>query len=387
MGENPVGPQSFLVFSDDWGEHPSSCQHIFRYIARDYCVLWVNTIGMRDMRLTRCDLEKAIVKGRKMLGGERGLIAHRKLAPPANLEVVQPLMLPFVTLPWVRRMNARSVIGRVRRELAKQGQNRPILVATVPNASEYLGSFGEQRVVYYCVDNFTEWPGLQHALVQEMEEKLVAKADCIIATSEKLREKFKGTGKPVSLLSHGVDMYHFSRETPVEHHLLDSIPSPRIGYFGLLDERTDQRLLLDLARARPNISIIITGNVVVDVGDLRRMPNVYFTGSVPYADLPAMIAGWKMCILPYKDNIQTSTINPLKIKEYIATGLPVLSTPIPGVLELRDHILLGTSSEDWIQAIDASLARGERRRTSHVKEILKEEDWERKATEFIRLCG
>lgn len=381
-----VEEKCFLVFSDDWGEHPSSCQHIFKYIGRDYRVLWVNTIGMRNMQLTRRDLEKAIVKGRKMFGGNRKPKAGNKVVKPAKLDVVQPVMLPFVTVPGVRRLNARSVIGMVQNALDSRGMIRPILVATVPNASDYVGFFGEQRVIYYCVDDFTEWPGLLHGLVREMEDDLVRKSDYIIATSEKLCEKFRWTGKPVSLLSHGVDIDHFSGEPPAEHHMLKSIPVPRIGYFGLFDERTDQHLLRELAQAHPHVSIVITGNVVVDADELKNQPNVYFIGPVAYEELPAVVAGWKMCILPYKNNAQTSTINPLKIKEYIATGLSVVSTPIPGVMGLRDHIQLCASSEEWIQAVDCIMASRDDRRTKNIKEALRGEAWESKASEFICLC-
>lgn len=376
----------FLVFSDDWGEHPSCCQHIFKYICRNHRVLWVNTIGMRNIKLSKRDLEKAIVKGRKMLGADRWSISGNKMVKPENLEVVQPLMLPFVTLPGVRWMNARSVIWRVRKALNTYGMSRPILISTVPNVSDYLGSFGEQRVVYYCVDDFAEWPGLLHRMVREMEEDLVGKSDCIIATSEMLCAKFEGKRKPVSLLSHGVDIDHFNSDTSAEHHLLQSIPLPRIGYFGLFDERNDQYLLRDLALANPHVSIVITGNVVVNVEDLQKLPNVYFIGPVGYEDLPAVVAGWKMCILPYKDNVQTSTINPLKIKEYIATGLPVLSTPIPGVMSLKDHIKLCALSEDWVREVRDILAKNDCGRKKNVKEALRSEAWENKASEFIRLC-
>jgi glycosyltransferase involved in cell wall biosynthesis len=389
MNNNTTGNDlSFIVFSDDWGEHPSSCQHIFKDIAEKHRVLWVNTIGMRNMQLTKTDLKKVWLKGRKMIFGEKRVVdGGAKPVQPTKLEVIQPLMLPFVTVPAIRWFNALSVKRRVLQALSRGGRGRSILVSTVPNVSDYLGCFEERKVVYYCVDDFTEWPGLLHEMVREMESALIEKSDCIITTSESLYDKFRKTGKPVHLLTHGVDINHFNTRLSTEHPLLGTIPKPRIGYFGLFDERSDQYLLRVLAENLPEVSIVITGDVVVDVADLEAFPNVYFTGPVSYSDLPSIVAGWEMCLLPYKNNIQTSSINPLKIKEYIATGLPVLSTPIPGVNELKEHIFLSSSSQEWVKKINENLILDDMNQKKDFLEILKHESWEFKVQDFLHYCS
>ena len=144
---------SFLVFSDDWGEHPSSCQHLFRQISKTHKVLWVNTVGMRNPRPALSDFDKALSKVRRMFWGP---VPSNKNKPAAGVIACQPAMLPFIRLPLIRRINCSSVIRTVRRWLARLGMQGPILVTTVPNACDYTGKCGESRVVYYCVDDFTE---------------------------------------------------------------------------------------------------------------------------------------------------------------------------------------------------------------------------------------
>ncbi len=375
---------SFLVFSDDWGEHPSSCQHIFRHLAREHQVLWVNTIGMRTPRLTLGDARKVVYKAKKMLlGAQKG---EKASAPQElRLRVYQPPMLPFAANPLVRKYNKAVVVRGVRRELQRAGIDRPILVSTVPNAGDYVGSCGESRVVYYCVDDFTEWPGLDHRLVREMERELIGKADVFIATSEKLRRRLAAAGKPTCLLTHGVDPDFFRRRAEGEHALLAHIPRPRVGYFGLFDERSDLHMLRKVASALPGISFVITGRVEADISALRELPNIHCTGPVPYAELPMLVQGWDACFLLYVRSTLTDAISPLKLKEYLATGKPVFCTPLPEARALAPFLHFASSAEEWIEGLRGLLS-GERMDSAEGAaarmDFLAGESWQRKAAIF-----
>ena len=298
---------SFLVFSDDWGEHPSSCQHLFWRISKEHKVLWVNTIGMRNPKPALSDFEKAISKVRKMFQGHD---LSGKSVPGEGVIACQPAMLPFIRLPLVRRINRSSVIKSVRSNLSRLDMRGPILVTTVPNACDYIGKCGESRVVYYCVDDLAEWPGLDNKKIREMEEELIQKSDVSIATSHKLYEKLSRSGRPAYLLTHGVDLEFFRQTVAREHALLDPVSKPRVGYFGLFDERSDHGLLAEVAARMPDVSFVITGRVESDVLRQKKVRNVHFTGSVPYMELPAMVRGWDVLMLPYVMNDLTDAISP-----------------------------------------------------------------------------
>ncbi|MGI0013361.1 MAG: glycosyltransferase [Nitrososphaera sp.] len=373
----------FIVFSDDWGEHPSSCQHLFRQIAKEHEVLWVNTIGMRQPTLTWTDLGKAAQKVRKMLKYTNNSCARIEDRTPT---VCQPIMFPYITLEVVRRFNQYSVTNTVRRAMRKAKLGRPYIVTTVPNACDYIGYLGERKVVYYCVDDFAEWPGLDKELVREMEHSLIAKADILLATSSKLFDRLSEYGKPTYLLTHGVDVDLFSVEVSEEHRCLSGIQRPRVGYLGLFDQRSDQGLIAALASRMKDCSFVVTGPVVVDVSAISRFKNVHFTGAVPYEELPAVIRGLDVLCIPYVVNKLTTAISPLKFKEYLATGKQIVSTPIPEVKPDNTHVFAPTSVDEWDTVLRTCLSNRPANRRGWLHQDLAEESWEKKAQLFLDIC-
>ncbi len=374
---------SFLVFSDDFGEHPSSCQHLFHYVPDCYPVLWVNTVGMRTPNPTLRDFKKAVFKLKNMMFGS-GINSDR--ISENQINVCQPPMLPFLNIPGTKSINKLSVYSTVNKRLNNLGMQSPIVVITAPNASDYIGLFKGLRTVYYCVDDFAEWPGLNKKLVQQMEKELIRKSDILIATSQNLFNKLSGQGKEVHLLTHGVDFDLFNNTQGEEHALLRNIPKPRVGYFGLFDDRSDKDLIEAVAKKMPDISFIITGNIETDVSSLKGRENIFLTGSIPYKELPAMAKGWDVCMLPYKLNKLTDAIQPLKIKEYLATGKPVISTPIREALKLKDYVALAERVDNWQTEI-RRLLNGISLEMQKDREVyLKAESWEGKADKFFGIC-
>lgn len=142
-------------------------------------------------------------------------------------------------------------------------------------------------------------------------------------------------------------MNFFSNLPSREHSLLNDIPKPRVGYFGLFDKRTDQELLAEYARRMPDVSVVITGLVVSEISELTNLPTVYFTGPVPYKELPSMVKGWDACILPYTLNRLADTISHLKLKEHIATGKPVISTPLKEAHTFSQLLFIGNTAGQW----------------------------------------
>jgi glycosyltransferase involved in cell wall biosynthesis len=373
---------SFIVFSEDWGEHPSSCQHLFRRIAMDHPVLWVNTVGMRTPRLSWSDFDKARIKVAKMLSGTRG--GQRARAESLNLRVTQPKMLPFPNA-FVRMLNRRSVVAAVTRAAADFGISKPIIVCAVPNACDFVDALGRQRVVYYCVDDFTQWPGLDHRLVREMDQRMIDASDVLIATSTKLESRLSMSGKPTHLLHHGVDLELFSRQGATEHRVLANIPGPRAGYFGLFDNRNDLELIAAVARRLPDISFVFTGPVTADATSLRSLPNIHFTGPVPYHELPDLIRGLQVLFIPYLVNDFTDSISPLKLREYLATGKPIVTTPMAEARPLAAHMTLAAGAEAWESALrDALRAHIDSR--EGLAEMLRNDSWDAKARDFLNMC-
>ncbi|HVR76479.1 MAG TPA: glycosyltransferase [Planctomycetota bacterium] len=380
-----------MVFSDDWGAHPSSCQHLFRVLSRSHPTLWVNTVGMRVPRFTAEDARKAFKKVLAMLatarpGRQDGAGAgDGAVERPAGLTVCSPLMTPFERPEWLRLWNVRSVTRTVLRRVRDLDFKDFFVITTIPNVHDVVHRLGAAKVVYYSVDDFSEWPGMDKERILSMEHSLLRSVDRVICTSQALLERFEKDYRAF-LLPHGVDLEPFMNAPPRIHPLLDAIPEPRVGYYGLLDGRADLELLQAVATRLPGVSFVFTGPVEGSFEALRRIPNVHFTGPVPYRDLPSIVHGWRACLLPYRMNELTRNLNPLKLREYLATGMPVLSTPIPEAQRFVPHVRLVTGVEEWTNAVEDAVSGRWVPRKAEILDLLRPHSWEEQASDFLRMC-
>lgn len=371
--------QNFIVFSDDWGRHPFSCQHIMQHMLTDNRVLWVHTVGMRRPRLSVSDLKRSVQKLRSFFAP----LTRQNL--PENLLILSPPMLPFSNLV-VRALNRRSVVENVRNRMRELGITAPVILTTLPNASEYLGCFGESLVAYYCVDDFTLWPGVNQQLVREMEQRLLGQADILFCSSCELASIKNSAGLRTEILPHGVDYDHFSScllEKQGSVSALRGLSKPVIGYFGLLGEWVDTAILEDIALSHPDWSLLLMGQVVADISRLAKFSNVHFTGPVPYAELPDYVANVDALILPYYTEGRGQTITPLKLREYIATGKPVISTAIPECVQYSPHIAIANPDE-FVSALERALREPPDTGTIR-QQIVAGESWLHRA-EFLSSC-
>ena len=271
--------KDFIVFSDNWGRHPFSCQHIMKNFIGENRVLWVNTIGMRNPRFTLYDFRRSadIVSGWCTPKKK-----HQCSAEPDNLTIIKPIMTPYHQISWIRAINNKSVFKSVSNKAAELGFRRPIIVTTLPHTAESVLMFDSAAVVYYCVDDFTFWPGINRSFILSMEELLLKKADLLFASADELCRKKERNGRRPHLLPHGVDFDHFNAGAvcSVSPEPLANISAPIVGFFGALSAWLDYELLSELAVLRPDWSFVYIGPADTDVSLLSRHPNVYLLGKV-----------------------------------------------------------------------------------------------------------
>jgi UDP-galactopyranose mutase len=174
----------------------------------------------------------------------------------------------------------------------------------------------------------------------ELERALLARADLVFTGGRSLYEAKRGRHPRVSLFPSSIDAAHFAaaRTTAANADMADpadqaDIPRPRIGFFGVIDERMDTELVGALAAARPDWSFVMIGPVVkIDPAELPQLPNIHWLGSKTYTELPRYLAGWDAGFMPFARNESTRFISPTKTPEFLAGGLPVVSTPIVDVV-------------------------------------------------------
>jgi len=404
--QNQLSKYVFVVFADDWGRHPSSCQHLFSRIIPQAQVIWVNTIGLRTPRFNLHDFKRTVqvirawIRPNTMLKARAGLglAGHAVNTISTSMEedtvgpyVLNPVMWPSFEGARSTALNHRLLSRAVHEALRNVAPGKhPILVSTSPIVP---GLFRDQRFtrkVYYCVDDFTHWHGINGRAMHRLEQATLNACDLMIATSTSILEARASFVSASTLLTHGVDLAHFSRATPNPASPLAALPHPLVGMFGVFDQRVDARALRAAARRSPQATFVVLGPVMDrDPDEFRDVPNLRFFGAVPYAELPGHVCHFDLCILPYVVDESTRNINPLKLKEYLASGKPVIASPLPEALRLAEYLTVA-GSDEFPQAVAsalATIASGSPANPGHARNSLESflqgESWEAKATRFL----
>ena len=369
-----------IVFGEDWGRHPSSTQHLVKRLAADRRVIWINSIGLRRPRLGLADLKRIVQKLRAALFGRSGGSGPVEREPvPPNLTVVAPLAVPWPGNPLAALLN-RLLVGRqVRRIMAARGITRPVLWASLPTVVDLMGAFGERATIYYCGDDFAHLAGVDHGPVTAAETRLAAKCDRILAASPALAAKFPAA--KTLMLPHGADIALFANAAPRAADLPDG---PVAGFYGSLSAWLDQDLLAEVARRLPAWTFLMIGEVRVPVERLGAVPNIRLIGPRPHAALPGYSQHWQASLLPFIDNAQIRASNPLKLREYLATGQPVVSTPFPALDAYADLISIAPDAAGFAAAIDQTTQEPLERHAAR-RDRVRSETWEARAAQVATL--
>ena len=292
----PFDPAPLLVFADDWGRHPSSCQHLIRQLLPRRPVWWVNTIGTRPPRLDWGTVKRAAGKLRGWVGrsppppaggglGGRGsqvLHAPSPLTPlpqgegGTNPVVLSPKMWPSFKSGFSRGLNRRLLV-RALRPVVERMPAPPVAITTLPLVADLVGRLSVARWVYYCVDDFSVWPGYDGETMLRMERDLVPKVAVAVAVSETLQRHLAGLGKPAHLLTHGVDLDHWVVSPPVASAggLLPEfagLEPPFVLFWGVIDRRMDTAFVRELAASLAAGTVVLVGPKEDPDPELLRLP-------------------------------------------------------------------------------------------------------------------
>jgi glycosyltransferase involved in cell wall biosynthesis len=323
---------------------------------------------------------------------------------PTRLVVqsVQPGL--WVAAPHMRHGVPEEERERIQLELVNQlfeehAIEEYLLWYYTPMALGFTQHLEPAAVLYDCMDELSAFAHAPPTLRQR-EAELLRRADVVLTGGHSLYEAKRDKHHNIHPLPSSVDTLHFGRARALEegNEPADQawIPGPRLGFFGVIDERMDIDLVGAVAEARPDWQIMMLGPIVkIDPATLPRHPNIHWLGMRKYDELPAYLAGWDVALLPFARNASTRFISPTKTPEYLAAGKPVVSTSIRDVVRPYGElglVRIADTPEDFVEAIEASLseaadARAER--TARIDELLAKMSWDNtyaRVEELLSAC-
>lgn len=337
-----------------------------RLLSKHNQVIWVNWHASRRPQARMTDLRTIASKLSQIRQGPRQV--------SDSITVLTPCQLPLPGSAVARRLNAMMVRRAIQRVLDRLPP-RPVQIwSFAPDIAEMVGAFNEELVLYYCVDAFGEFPGYDRELIERCERQLMAGSDVVIATSQPLYESKRRLHPEVHFVKHGVNHEHLSQgvreplECPAD---LAYLPRPILGFVGIIGGWVDLDLVAGLARACPEASVVMIGPVQIPRGACAELPNVYFLGERDHRMLPVYLRHFDVGLIPFQQTALTRNANPIKLHEYLAAGLPVVSTPMPAVDPVEDAVWIANDAHEWAVCcsraarrnnFQARLARSERMR-------------------------
>lgn len=374
--------RDILCFSHDWTGDPLSKTHLMRVLARDNRILWINAIANRTPTVSGKDLTRIFRKLKNFAEPIREV--------ERNIFVLNPLALPAYGHKIVRQFNQNFLLRQVKNAMRKLNFASPVNMVFNPAAGLLAGKLGESELIYYCVDEYTAFTGVAAGL-REIEEELFREADLVIVSAEKLFASKKHFNPNTFIIRHGTDWQHFRKSLDKETKIPDEIadlPRPLIGFHGLLADWIDYELLLKTSDRFRKGSLVLIGKITVDaekkIKILNKAPNIHFLGRQPYEKLPAFCKAFDVALNPFEINELTLAANPLKVREYLAAGLQVVSTDIPEARVLK-HCLIGKDHTDFIEKIEFALQNPKPRK--EISDSIKHESWEAKVEELRRIVA
>jgi glycosyltransferase involved in cell wall biosynthesis len=370
--------ENIVCFAKDWAEDPTSNNHVMRQLAKHNRVLWLNSISTRTPSLSSGrDIKKILSKLSSFGQGAKQV--------DENLWVHTPIILPFPASPlatWANRQILKTTIGLLRRRLKMP---RFQLWSFLPTAAPYVGKLGEELSVYYCTDEWSQFKYVETNVIRAMEEELLSKVNVVFTTAHSLLEKKKARNPEAYLASHGVDHAHFAKALSGNleaHPEVANLPRPILGFFGLLQHWIDQDLLLYLAECHPEWSIVLIGAATTDISRLKARTNIHHIDRRPYADLPRYCKAFSVGLIPFALNELTVHVNPIKLREYLSAGLPVVSTALPEVMFYKDVCRVARTKEEFVAACESAIAEDSPAAREERSQRMERETWEKKVAEL-----
>lgn len=381
--------------------------------------LCISTTGWDDIWGSRQQIMSRLAKaGHRVLFVERQigfehLLKHSiyrkndtsrfKLHEPVRVQENLWRWQPPVVVPGRYYSQALNQIGQsrlavqIRTILRQLDFESPILWLYPPHSAPLLGKFQERLSIYHCIERFSgDQRGMKKQVMTGQENSLLSKVDLVFVHSNGLQQLYKDlTRHPIEVFSSAADVGHFQRKLEIQPAMA-VIPEPRLVVMGTLDSRIDFELLRNIASSRPDWHLVMIGQLKKPppgASAFFRLPNVHYLGHQLFGNLPSLLSGANVGLVPYRITEMTRYINPLKAYEYLASGIPVISTELPELYPLAQWIrILKVNHQDheirtqrFIKEIDAALHEETPQLRNERRQFARTYDWDVRVSRMLEI--
>jgi UDP-galactopyranose mutase len=328
-------------------------QHLLTRCAREHRVFYVEEPVIADGAAPHCDVHAR--------GGVSVVVPHLPAGTPDTHDAL-----------------LRGLIDDL---INRHDINDYLLWYYTPMALAFTDHLAPSAIVYDCMDELSAFKGAS-SLLKEREAMLMRRASIVLTGGHSLYAAKRAQHHNIHPFPSSVDVKHFAQARTITDEPADQrpVPSPRLGFFGVIDERMDLDLLRGVAAARPAWQLVMLGPVVkIDPATLPAAPNIHYLGSKAYNELPAYIAGWDVALLPFARNESTRFISPTKTPEYMAAGKPVVSTSIRDVVKPYGQQRLVRIADDvpeFVRACEAAMTENAAARMTRADAFLRQMSWD-----------
>ena len=379
--------ESYLVFGglDWWYQHRSHVDfQLIRRFAKRGPAMYVNSIVMMKPNLKegRKLLKRIVRKTKSMLRGLR----HSG----EGFWVYSPFSMPVHHIPWAKPINDWVVRTQVRCVARCVGIRHPVLVVVCPGACDMALRMKRKALVYLRTDAYELFPNMDAAVILRYDRMLKETADLTLFVSRRLYEAEAGQCRQPLYWDHGVDYEMFASATNAQEPPDDlaAIKRPIVGFFGTIDAHTvDVELIAEVADRLPDLSFVLVGKTAQAYQCLVRRPNIHLLGQKEYAQVPRYGAGFDVAIMPWRQTPWIEACNPIKLKEYLALGKPIVSTPFAELKRYAEVVYVARTGGEFAEAIRTALAEDAEDRIAMRRDKVRESTWDRKAQQVLDVLG
>jgi len=380
--ETVNGHISFICFGglDWWYQHRSHVDfQLTRKISKYGQALYVNSIVMQKFGIGHKTgfLKKLFRKSRSIFVGLKDT--------GVGFWVYSPFSMPVHHIPFAKNINDFLVRFQVWFTSKRLAIDNPLLMVVCPAACDIVLKMKYRKLIYLRTDVYELFPNVDKDVIRDYDRRLKKEADITLFVSQKLFDEEKGLCKTPFYLDHGVDYSLFASVN--QAHIPDAIrdiPKPIVGFFGTLDSHTvDIELCASVADLLPNSSFVFLGKASELYSELAGKKNVFLLGAREYEEVPLYGCYFDVCIMPWRQTRWIAACNPIKLKEYLALGKPVVSTPFNELSKYLDVVYQARTPEEFAECIKRALREDNPQRVAARRKKVEAASWDSKVEQVL----